>query len=77
MCIIVGGDWNCTTDFTIDRNDEEPYNQSSLVLSKIMNKNELVDVWRIRNLTQWWEVGKAQIRLFCQNYTLNSSSQIK
>lgn len=38
VCITVGGDWNCTTDFTINRN-EEPHNQSSLVLSKIMNIN--------------------------------------
>lgn len=38
--------------------------------------------WRSRkddfpSLTQWWEVGKAQIRVFCQQYTCNSTVNIK
>ena len=39
-------------------------------------------VWRgrkgeFRCLTQWWEVGKAHIRLFCQQYTSHSTARIK
>ncbi len=30
-CFILGGDLNCTPDFTVDRNGEEPHNQSRLV----------------------------------------------
>lgn len=30
-CIVLGGDWNCCTDFTIDRTGEEQHLQSSLV----------------------------------------------
>lgn len=26
--IVLGGDWNCTLDFTQDRNGEEPHSQS-------------------------------------------------
>ncbi len=25
MCVIMGGDWNCTTNFVLDRNGEEPH----------------------------------------------------
>ncbi len=48
MCLVIGGDWNCTTVFTFDRNGEEPYSQSSVTLSK--NMHELTDVWRTRNI---------------------------
>ncbi|XDV49743.1 hypothetical protein PO909_018933 [Leuciscus waleckii] len=49
VCIVVGGDWNCTTDFTIDRNGEEPHSQSSMMLTKVLNEFELIDVWRMIN----------------------------
>lgn len=29
VCLILGGVWNCTTDFIVDRNGEEPHNKSS------------------------------------------------
>lgn len=29
------------------------------------------------NIVQWWEVGKTQIRMFCQNYTAHTNSLIK
>lgn len=29
------------------------------------------------DLVQWWEVGKAQIRIFCQNYTAHSNRLVK
>ncbi|KAI4903525.1 hypothetical protein NFI96_028300, partial [Prochilodus magdalenae] len=29
------------------------------------------------HLRQWWEVGKAQIRMFCQQYTANSSTRAR
>ncbi len=38
VCLVIGGDWNCTTVFTFDRNGEEPYSQSSVTLSKIMHE---------------------------------------
>lgn len=31
VCVIIGGDWNCTIDFIIDRNGEEPHNELSVV----------------------------------------------
>jgi len=46
---IIGGDWNCTIDFIIDRNGEEPHHESSVVLSKIFKEFELMDIWRRRN----------------------------
>lgn len=174
-CLVLGGDWNCTLDFTMDRNGEEPYPPSANVLSNIIRDYELVDIWREQhlktrqfswvkvsgehfsaarldrfyicknnsnrvlksvispngfsdhhlslielslkksrshsfywhfnvkllydvtfcekfellwenwkerkndydNIMQWWEVGKTQIRLFCQNYTAHNNSIIK
>ncbi len=29
------------------------------------------------NIVQWWEVGKTQIRMFCQNYTAHTNSLVK
>jgi len=49
VCIVVGGDWNCTTDFTIDRNGEEPHTQSSRMLVNVLHEFELLDVWRMIN----------------------------
>lgn len=49
VCTIIGGDWNCTIDFIIDRNGEEPHHESSVVLSKILKEFELIDIWRRRN----------------------------
>lgn len=49
VCMIIGGDWNCTTNFIIDRNGEEPHNQSSIQLLKIINEFDLIDLWRSRN----------------------------
>lgn len=31
-CVVVGGDWNCTTNFLLDRNGEEPHSKSSKLL---------------------------------------------
>ena len=44
----MGGDWNCCTDFTLDRTGEEPHFQSSAVLSCVL-KTDLVDVWRMKH----------------------------
>lgn len=49
--VIVGGDWNCTENFTIDRTSEEPHMQSSIYLSKIVKEAELLDMWRIKHNT--------------------------
>lgn len=174
-CVIMGGDWNCTVDFTLDRNREEPHLQSSTCLSQLLNQSKLMDAWRVKypivrqytwvrvlnssisaarldriylsdlfssrllrsfiypvgftdhhlvtidvctstiarprtywhfntkliqdrlfsskfetfwelwrakkgdfsSLSQWWEVGKAQIRVFCQQYTSSSTTRIR
>lgn len=49
VCTIIGGDWNCTIDFILDRNGEEPHHESSVVLLKILKKFDLIDIWRRRN----------------------------
>ena len=173
--LIIGGDWNSTEDFTMDRNSEEPHLQSSRALSRIVTQLDIVDAWRLKHpntrqytwvkatsgrvsaarldrfyisqtlvsslvsssiipvgftdhhlvttdlffspgqkihtywhfnnkllqdttfcqsfeqfwlvwqsrksrfdsLGQWWEVGKAQLRVFCQQYTAHSTASIK
>ncbi|KAK3528255.1 hypothetical protein QTP86_028493, partial [Hemibagrus guttatus] len=42
--VVMGGDWNCTTDFALDRNGEEPHPQSAKVL--LISQCSVVDVWR-------------------------------
>ncbi len=49
MCVIMGGDWNCTTNFVLDRNGEEPHSLSSKMLLKITQELDFIDVWRNRN----------------------------
>ncbi len=44
--VIVGGDFNCTLDFVVDRNGEEPHPLSAKVLKAIITQLGLVDVWR-------------------------------
>jgi len=51
--IILGGDFNCTLDFTQDRNGEEPHIQSALCLSNVIKNLNLSDVWREHNLYTW------------------------
>lgn len=49
--IILGGDWNCTLDFTCDRNGEEPHMQSASRLASVIENFNFSDVWREHNLS--------------------------
>lgn len=44
--IVVGGDWNCTTHPSVDRNAGEPHPPSASFLSSVVTENDLTDVWR-------------------------------
>ena len=50
-CVVLGGDWNCTTDFTLDRTGQEPDLQSAGVLGKLEAELAVVDVWRVLDST--------------------------
>ena len=47
--MVLGGDWNCTVDFTVDRTAEEPHLRSATCLSGLLTEFELSGVWRVRN----------------------------
>ncbi len=47
--VVVGGDFNCTLDFVVDRNGEEPHPSSAKVLKAIITQLGLEDVWREKN----------------------------
>ena len=47
--IIMGGDFNCTLDFTLDRTHEEPHPQSSLHLKNITTHLDRLDTWRVKH----------------------------
>jgi len=47
----MGGDWNCTLNFTLDRNGEEQHAQSSFCLDSIIKSLHFSDVWREYNPT--------------------------
>ncbi len=41
---VMGGDRNCTTQHTVDRNSEEPHPPSGSLLSSMVAENDLADV---------------------------------
>jgi len=49
--LVLGGDWNCTEKFTLDRNSEEPHPSSAKFLQEVISKSDLVDVWRQQHST--------------------------
>ena len=48
-CVVLGGDWNCTTDFTLDRTGQEPDLQSAAALAKLEVELAVVDVWKVKH----------------------------
>lgn len=46
--LIVGGDFNCTLGFTLDRIGEEPRPQSARTLNRVTTHLDLLDTWRIQ-----------------------------
>lgn len=51
MWLVLGGDWNCTVNFTLDRNGEEPHPSSAKCLHDVISNSNLVDVWRLQHPT--------------------------
>lgn len=45
--MFLGGDFNCTVNATLDRNHPEPHGASKTCLVKIIETNDLCDVWRL------------------------------
>ena len=64
--IVVGGDWNCTTHPPVDRNAGEPHPPSASLLSSVVTKNDLTDVWRNIHPTDrqytWVKVTEGSVR---------------
>ena len=44
--LFLGGDFNCTKNATLDRNDAEPHPASQHALRQLVYSHGLVDVWR-------------------------------
>ncbi|KAI4883508.1 hypothetical protein NFI96_029469, partial [Prochilodus magdalenae] len=49
--LVLGGDWNCTLDFTMDRTGDESHMLSESDLKGVVTVNNLVDCWRIKHPT--------------------------
>ena len=47
--LVMAGDWNCTTDFTLDRTGQEPHLQSAAALAQLGAEEGVVDVWRVKH----------------------------
>ncbi|KAI4874452.1 hypothetical protein NFI96_024313, partial [Prochilodus magdalenae] len=47
--VVMGGEWNCTLDSTLDRTGDEPHPQSAVVLVGVVRQCGMVDTWRERN----------------------------
>jgi len=77
--IVVGGDWNCTLDFTLDRNGEEPHAVSAACLAGVVKNLSLSDVWREHNpLTKQWvrvcneNISAARLDRFYLSYNMRN-----
>lgn len=44
--LFLGGDFNCTENYVLDRNHLEPHNASSYALRELLQTHSLCDVWR-------------------------------
>lgn len=44
--VVIGGDFNCTVDHNLDRNHEEPHFGSVDALKSLINRHNLIDLWR-------------------------------
>ncbi|KAL6484118.1 hypothetical protein MHYP_G00061630 [Metynnis hypsauchen] len=65
LSVVMGGDWNCTTDFTLDRNGEEPHSGSAAELGGLLKECGFVDPWRefntgVRQYT-WVKVSERRV----------------
>lgn len=47
--VIIGGDWNCTECFNVDRNNVDPHMFYSRYLSRLVKEAELLYMWRIKH----------------------------
>jgi len=64
--LILRGDWNNTVDFTMDRYHTEPdYESPAFFKKNILIQNDLLDVWRERNVKvkqyTWIKVSQERI----------------
>lgn len=63
--IILGGDWNCTLDPSLDRKGEEPNFNSPAVLANILESFAFRDIWRENNVLvkqfTWVKVNEGRI----------------
>lgn len=50
--MFLGGDFNCTENAVLDRNHPEPHGVSKNCLVKVIEMNDLCDVWRFFHTTQ-------------------------
>ncbi len=78
--LIVGGDWNCTLNFLLDRNNEEPHPPSASFLKSIIIQNDLVDVWRDKNKEMkqytWTKVSQEMISVARLDRSMSSVLKI-
>lgn len=44
--VVIGGDFNCTVDHKLDRNHEEPHFGSADAFKSLINRHNLVYLWR-------------------------------
>lgn len=49
--VVLAGDFNCTVNFSLDRNGKEPHLGSAGALEKLLKKHVLQDVWRDKHPT--------------------------
>lgn len=47
--LFLGGDFNCTGNYRLDRNHMEPHFASSRVLNELIDTHSLCDLWRDLN----------------------------
>lgn len=47
--MFMGGDFNCTENYNLDRNHPVPHMASQRAMIKLSNAHDLCDIWRVFN----------------------------
>ncbi len=50
--MFIGGDFNCTANYTMDRNHKEPHLASQHAIRKLITEHDLCDIWRTLYMEQ-------------------------
>lgn len=78
--LIIGRDFNCTLDFTMDRIGGEPHSKSSHSLNNVITHLDLLDAWKVKHPQSrqytWVSVANNRVSAAILDISQNLSSRL-